>query len=164
MRLVAASFALLAALCSASLAKADTIDTFTLVGQGKTISFTLPASTTKATTILGDPTFVTTVTVNGVSHPGTIAFNPNGGFVLNSLLNKILLDSFSGPDLFSGTIKNPTFLSGNFSLTTKDHAAGALPQGSYSLAITPTPEPSSILLMATGLLSVAGIARRKLMA
>ena len=71
-------------------------------------------------------------------------------------------DNFAGPQLFSGPTSSPTFLTGTFALTLGSTGPAAqLVVTDTSLAVAP--EPSSMLLLATGLAGVAGIARRRLL-
>ena len=54
-------------------------------------------------------------------------------------------------------ISNPTFISGNITLDTPDSGYG------ISVPTSPTPEPSSLLLLGTGLVGLIGWGRRKLL-
>jgi hypothetical protein len=64
----------------------------------------------------------------------------------------VLLD---GPQLFTGSLTTPTFTPGTYDLTL-DSTGSAV-----SLTIGSTPEPSSLVLLGTGILGAAGLARRK---
>ena len=74
--------------------------------------------------------------------------------------------NFSGPQLFSGTLTNPTFNLGTFTLSgNPDLGDGPMPE-TATLTITqvsaaPVPEPFSLALAGTGMLSVVGAMYRR---
>jgi hypothetical protein len=145
-------------------AHADTIDDFVLTDPiGDTIAFSLPAS---------PPIFGPTSPFLFETFPVVLSFSPPyfgsknldgqilfysalGGGGLNVLISHPggttpVLDH--GDLLYSGTTANPTFLTGTFHV------------GTDTLTITPetapTPEPSTLVLLATGTLGVLSLARR----
>jgi PEP-CTERM motif len=145
-------------------AHADTIDDFVLTDPiGDNIAFSLPAS---------PPIFGPTSPFLFETFPVVLSFSPPyfgsknldgqilfysalGGGGLNVLISHPggttpVLDH--GDLLYSGTTANPTFLTGTFHV------------GTDTLTITPetapTPEPSTLVLLATGTLGVLSLARR----
>ena len=151
-------------------AHADTIDDFVITGGGNIINFSLPASPpgNLSTCPVGiitsclpgsqtDFSVSTLVTFNGVSTLESIDF-PTGRFGGGLSLGQLRL--FGNGELFAPDAANPTFLTGSFILSAIN-PSGDPPIIDYDLTITPepstaaTPEPSTLLLFATGL--AAGI-------
>jgi hypothetical protein len=147
------------------IAHADTIDDFVLTGNGTTATFSLPASPPgnpltcppgNGSCLPGSKTSFsvsTLVTTDGIPTEKGITF-PTGTFS-GGLLIGPPLERFLGPQLFEPDAANPTFLIGTFTLTLVDSSAPVILH--YTLTITPepstasTPEPSTLLLFATGL-------------
>jgi hypothetical protein len=159
MRVLAKALCLLAIASTAAAAKADT---FKLTGDGDTYTFSIASSPTVTAIPFGFEVTGVTVTDDGVAQPdSTLTFydtSSSGGFAVQSS-NLI----FNSDQLFSGTNDSPTFLLGTFKLT--DDVDGS----KYKLVIkddpsaSPAPEPSSIVLLASGSLALIGAARRKLL-
>jgi len=146
-------------------AHADTIDDFVLTGNGTTATFSLPASPPGnpftcppgnnaclpgSKTSFSVSTLVTTdgiPTEEGITFPTSLF---SGGLLIGPPIERFL-----GPQLFAPDAANPTFLIGTFTLTLDDLSAPEILH--YTLTITPetstdpTPEPSTLLLFATGL-------------
>jgi hypothetical protein len=130
-------------------------DLFSVTGDGHTISFNLPATPTVLNPMSYDFSIDTTVTDNGVTAPDMLVFytGPDGGAFTDTFFGL----SFVSPQLYTGSTSAPTFILGTFAGT--DGIPGS--PNDVSIAITASPEPSSIALLCTGLLGVAGVARRR---
>jgi len=165
-------------------ARASAIDDFTLTGGGNTITYSLPATTSVPDfDLFNFFSEAAPTTINGV--PGynvggsyyDTAFYPyvsiNYSFPLGAPLPVLTLDgptfidfafvaAINPPPYFDEDVV-PTFVPGTYTLyqTTQN---GSVP---YTLTITPeaavnpTPEPSSLILLATGALGLLGIASRR---
>ena len=156
---------ILLAAASAPLAKADGVDTFSYQAAGTTFTWQLPNSPTPTGpdvypgwgfTLENIP-----VSVNGAAPVlGSFDFFSNacsGGFDL-SIGSNVPADAY-GPMLYMGPESAPTFLPGKFSFTDYGSSNNGV---SGTLAITNVPEPSSLGLLAIGLLIFAvGFAGKK---
>jgi hypothetical protein len=158
-------------------AHADTMDDFVLIGGGNTITFSLPASPpgnmmtcppNSPSCLPGSQTFFsvsTLVTSNNTQTTETIDFPTmrfEGGLQILFPGDPLAL---LGNQLYTPDAANPTFRTdGPFFLS--QIVQGNPPFVSYTLTITPeatsTPEPSTIALVATGLVSLVGFAAVRL--
>ena len=162
---VAAAFVLASSLA----AHADEL--FTLTTTKDTINFTLPDQLSGSFGSNYFYVFNVPVTADGVTtienlefdDPSAdgrdliiLAFDPQDPSAGDSFL---LLQQ--GPQLFTGSSRNPMFSPGSFQLS-QVPASGIAYTGDFDLTIsTVTPEPSSIALLGTGALGVAGVIRRR---
>ena len=134
---------------------------FTVTEDGVTDTFSLPSSPVvpPAGDVPGQffDLFGVAVSENGVvSDPG-VGFGDTGYEVDFGVLDGSLY--VVGPTLFTGTDAAPTFILGDFTGT--NFFTGEAVNIDITAA---TPEPSSLLLMGSGLISFAGLLRRKLKA
>ncbi len=165
--LLAASFPLAA--------HADTVDLFTLTGGGNTSAWTLPSPINFSVHNEPQfvPTFPITLVTNGVPANSTVTFE--FGHVANLLVGGLAIiniPSVLNPTLLTddGTISTytGTFDLGTFNGLVQVFSNNSLTYVPYTLTIasqqdaSPTPEPSSLLLLATGLAAALVPLRRRL--
>jgi hypothetical protein len=159
--------------CStAAVSFASPIDNFKLSDGTNAITFSLPSSPTpdQSFDLLLFTVNNVAVDVNGTPANYFISFFPEsnfGGLCITtddttcfgdgSILNQ------TDPQLYTGSEAIPTFSLGTFSLTNTGVNTFS---SNFTLDITssetPIPEPSSLLMLSTGVLGLAGAIRRKL--
>jgi PEP-CTERM motif len=178
------SFALLAlsvGLFSATQAKASTLDTFSLTGDGNVFTFSLLSPSTPSSCHgFGDVCYTgVTVLDNGHSQTDTIEFtNDDDINIYNSHGQAVVELSLNNhqPDFFTDNHGVVTFIGGTFHLSGDDNGFGGWDyngkfdcdnSSNYTLVLdppttSPVPEPSSLALMSSGLLAAAGALRSRM--
>ena len=143
--------------------RADTLD-FTLTGEGNAYTFQLPSSPDASTGRDGlffdiDNVIITVNSQSELAAEVAFFFEDDGGGL--QFVNDI--PQLFGPQVFSDDESTPTFITGDYSLV---NSADDL---SYTLTIAdaspggaaPAPEPGTWLLLLTGLVATAAVARKR---
>lgn len=144
-------------------------DNFDVTTGANSFTFSLPASPTPSgTSCLSflDNFCVTgvAVTFDGTPQTDEILFfdstDYGGLLIYNNSSATYLLDQ-EGAVLFSGSDSVPTFLLGSFADDEVSPYPAGQVQGDTTVNISATPEPSSLMLLGSGVLGVAGVVRRR---
>ena len=159
-------------LVSASRAQADGVDTFTYTFDGNTFIWQLPSSPPiEAGNGFPGISFAildVKYSENGVDQtPSEFDFfsasiPDGGGFVIVTPGLTSPADTF-GAQLYGGTEDAPTFKPGTYHLN-NGSSTGPLDTLVISFSSVSVPEPGSLTLLGSGLLSLLGFARKKLLA
>jgi hypothetical protein len=174
-KLLLVSLPVIAFLFSNSAARADDLFSFT-DNAGNTLTFSLPASPTPTASSGG--TFVVdnvAVVFDGTSTVGGFAFTSGGGWAFGgpgfslqddaggNYQGRFGVDGLTD-SLFTGAPANPTFLTGTFTGTSFFLPSDPNTGSPYTLTITPppVPEPSSLLLLGSGVVSFGAMMRRRM--
>ena len=159
----------LTALTAATPALADTLVSFTIDVPGGTVyTFSLPSTFTA--TPYGNDSFVVSgvaITITGYgTQTGNTFFDNTVGFGVGGLsiygLTPYTLDlDYEGPVLFTGSLTDPTFKTGTFTLENASFPENPADDATVTIL---TPEPGTLALFGMGLLCLAEALRRKLLA
>ena len=156
MRFSLSALAVLASLFAPVAARANPIFTFTPVG-GTSTTFTL------------DPAAYVFVNVGHLVRydvpSSTLSFDfwhvPGPAYDLDlvALHNGFAREGYIGPQLYTGLESSPTFILGTYYLN--DYYSGLVSATLVIRDTSVTPEPSSFILLGTGVLGVAAAGRRR---
>jgi len=163
-----------ASLLSTVHAKAATMDLFTITYYSDSYSFSLPDAPSPTSTGDGcidregagndfciDPT---AITVNGTIHNDYSVefFNSNSGGGLEMFKGSgHILRNMTGSQLYTGTVYSPNFTLGTFYLNSDESSFKLVISQVPPVTTSSVPEPSSLVMMSSGLLAAAGAVRRK---
>lgn len=146
-------------------AHADTFN-FLFTEGTNTVTFELPSSPVVSAFHSGYSFKINNETIveNGAtSSMRTLEFNSSGDGGGFSLSNSAYLNT-EGPQLYVGPESAPTFVPGSYNLIgyQNHQLKSQLTITDLPAPTTVTPEPSSVLLLGTGLVALAGSTRRRL--
>ena len=149
---------------SAAPLRADGTDNYVYTGGGNTFTWQLPVSPNSSDSTYGFTVSDFTLQENGHTVMGTLDFYNShfgGGLDFWTGSSMDFLIDLYGSQLFRESSTGlPTMLTGNFSFwdfAGNDNDLSELPYWG-TLEVTPTPEPSTLLLLFVGLVSALGIA------
>lgn len=149
-------------LLAASQVRADGTTDYVYEAGGNTFTWDVPTNPVLApnNVYAGEGFMITDLSFseNGVNMIGTVDFyntSLGGGFDLWTGDYSFLTDAY-GPQLYTGPESTPTMLTGPFSFT--DYANGSGPGYGGTLEVIPTPEPSTLYMLAIGLAMILGFA------
>jgi len=87
-----------------------------------------------------------------------------GGLTIDQQFHTAEYVNTFGPVLFSGTLASPDLLTGTFSLTTDTCCGAIYTDPTWTLTVTqtttPAPEPSTLVLLSSTLIGLAGVWQR----